>query len=141
MKKVLCIAVMGIALFASCLNEIEEFDIRDQAVGFFDGGFETSRYRIRKSYDRDDEMEIITFDDENLVTYSRILFNIVERKYGFDYEVISRINNSRINNSRINNSEILAKGRYDKTQDKHIWRIWNGDIVVFTRVYYPYFEN
>ena len=131
MKKVLCIAVMGIALFSSCLNEIEEFDIRDQAVGFFDGGFETSRYRIRKSYDRDDEMEIITFDDENLVIESRRLFNIVERKYGFDYDVISRINNSKI----------LAKGRYDKTQDKHIWRIWNGDIVVFTRVYYPYFEN
>ena len=131
MKKVLCIAVMGIALFASCLNEIEEFDIRDQAVGFFDSGGETSRYRIRKSYDRDDEMEIITFDDENLVIESRRLFNIVERKYGFDYDVISRINNSKI----------LAKGRYDKTQDKHIMKFRNGYTVVFTRVYYPYFEN
>ena len=129
MKKVLCIAVMAVLGFTSCSKDetlpsppVVEVDIRDLAVGIFETDSENGsiQYKISKSADVPDQMLMAEIENGEASTVRvRKLSNIVEGKYGLDYDV----------------NRDGYTGIYNETQDTHVLRIIEtGYAIRFFRV-------
>ena len=125
MKKLLCIAVMTVLGFTSCSKDetlpsppVVEVDIRDIAVGIFEtspGNDGSIQYKISKINGVPSQMLMAEIKGYNNIKLS----NIVEGKYGLDYDV----------------NRDGYTGIYNETQDTHVLRIIEtGYAIRFFRV-------